>query len=91
MRQATHGVEIQDVPPEIKGTEFCIEGNKVNEIAQELQESIERDKERARQNPGGQLLARKFCNFNYYVGLQEAWESFEWDRMRPKGNESRQE
>jgi hypothetical protein len=87
MRQATHGVEIQAILPEIKAVEFSGKGNKIDEITQELHESIERDKEAAQKNPGAELIARMFCKQNYYVGLQTAWESLEFERMRPHGVE----
>jgi hypothetical protein len=87
MRQATHGVEIQPVPPEIKASEYCIERNRIRDITIEFQEFIKKDEEEARRNPGGRLIAKMFCNFSYYVGLQSTWEGFEWERMRPEGNE----
>ena len=84
---STHGVEIQLLPKEIKAVEFCIERSKIDDITADLQGSIEEDHERARTNPGSEIIARMFCNHSYYVGLQTAWESFEFERMRPKGNE----
>jgi hypothetical protein len=87
MKQATHGVEIQLLPKEIKAVEFCIERSKIDDITADLQGSIEEDHERARTNPGSEIIARMFCNHSYYVGLQTAWESFEFERMRPEGNE----
>jgi hypothetical protein len=88
MRQATHGVEIQPVPPGIQAAEFWFDGNRIDDVTQELQESIERDKEQARQNPEGVLLFQMFGNCNYYTSHQMAWESFEeFKRERPKGNE----
>ena len=84
MMQATHGVKIQAVPPEIKAVEFCKGHEKVEDVTQELQKSIEKDREEQRRNPGGALIAKMFCNHNYYVGLQVEWESLEFERMRPK-------
>lgn len=85
MTLATHG-RGHDVPPEIRAVEFCIERTKISDVTQALQASIEKDAEKARQNPFGHMLAQKFCSQDRYVGLQAAWESFEFERMRPKGN-----
>jgi len=87
MRQATHGTEIQPVSTEIKAAEFCIERKKIRDITASLQRSMKRDDALAKENPGGRLLAQMFCGPSIYVGMQAAWESHEFKRMRPKGNE----
>jgi hypothetical protein len=86
MRQATHGTEMQPVSPEIKAAEFCIRRSNLRDITTSLQRSMKRDKARAKKNPGGQVLAKMFSSPYVYVGLQAAWQSHEFKRMRPAGN-----
>jgi hypothetical protein len=86
MRQATHGTEMQPVPPEIKAAEFCIQRSKLRDITTSLQRSMKRHEARAQKNPGGQVLAKMFTSPSVYVGLQAAWERHEFKRMRPAGN-----
>jgi len=86
MKQATHGVEIQPIPAGIKAVEFCKGHDKVDDVAEDLQRSIAKDREQQSRNPGRALIAQMFCNHNCYVGFQVEWESFEFERMRPKNS-----
>jgi len=84
MKQATHGVEMQPISPEIKAVEYCIERSKREDVTEELEKSMQEDEKRATENPGGNLLAKMFVSHSHYVGLQAAWESCEFERMRPE-------
>jgi hypothetical protein len=87
MKQATHGVEIQAIPPPgIKAVEFKIDVGGIEEVTQQLHASMAQDDDAVRSNPGAELIARKFCAHNYYVGLQIPWESFEFKRRRQQGD-----
>jgi hypothetical protein len=81
MRQATHNAPMQEIRPEIKAVEFCVERSKMEDVTKSLQQSMERDAESAKANPGGQILANMFCQ--QLSDLQWAWESHEFKTMRP--------
>lgn len=83
MKQATHGVEIQAIPPPgVKAVEFRIDTDAIDDITQRFQVSKAQDEEAARKNPSAEVISQKFCAHNYYVGLQIAWESFEFKRRQ---------
>jgi hypothetical protein len=87
MKQATHGVAIQAIPPPgVAAVELKIDENGIGEVTQQFHASMAQDQDAAGKNPGPELIARKFCAHNYHVGLQIAWESFEFQRTREQGS-----
>jgi hypothetical protein len=89
VKQATHGVETQAMPPPgVAAVELRIDASGIGEVTRQLQASIAQDEEAARENPGAELIAQKFCGHNYYVGRQIDWESFEFKGEGQQGTAS---
>ena len=83
MKQATHGIAVQPVPPAIKALDFCIERPSIRDVTAEFHAAAQAN----RQKVDPQMRQMAINLTNYFVGLQPDWEEFEFDRMRPKNNE----
>jgi len=85
MKQATHSVELQPVPSQMRAVTFDLRGLKPKEITAEFGAYVEQKK--SEEGAEGYAWAKALGNFN--IGLQPYWDFYEFDTYleakHPKG------
>jgi hypothetical protein len=76
MKQATHGVELQPVPTEIRALSFDLRDLKPEDISADFRAYVEMEK--TERGPDAYEWAKACGNFN--IGLQPYWDFYEFDK-----------